>query len=105
MKIVEVTRDHILFDNGNKITYDHYQDWCEYNYADFAQLDDLARGHNYNEDLKFEFVKYTGFRFGDDSFMAFVPCYSQQNGYYSSYIDIYYNDREVCSGLCEEDFD
>ena len=38
MKIEEVTEDHILFDNGNKIEYGHDQDCCEWKYACFKIL-------------------------------------------------------------------
>ena len=91
MKIVEVTPEHIKFDTGFTITYDHDQDCCEDNYADFEQLDDIARSYKFDEDLVFEAVPESGFRFGDKRAMFFVPCYSDQNGYYSSEISIYYN--------------
>lgn len=32
--------------------------------------------------------------------MVFVPCYSEQNGYYSSDVDIYYNDKKVLNVDC-----
>lgn len=35
MKIKKVTEDFIEFDNGSKITFDHIQECCENNYADF----------------------------------------------------------------------
>lgn len=35
MKIIMVSEKALGFDNGNKITYDHDQDCCEFNYADF----------------------------------------------------------------------
>ena len=102
MKIIEITSEHIKFDNGKTITYDHEQDCCEWNYADFEQLDDIARAHDYDEQtLRFEFVGNHGFRFGDNRQMFFVPCYSEQNGYYTTNIDIYYNSNRVCGGSCE----
>lgn len=42
MKIKQVTEVDITFDNGNRIYFDHEQDCCEHNYADFKQIDDLA---------------------------------------------------------------
>jgi hypothetical protein len=36
--------------------------------------------------------------------MFFVPCYSSQNGYYSSDIDVYLNGVLQCSLDCEENF-
>lgn len=99
MRIIEVNEEAIIFDNGNTITFDHCPDCCEWNYADFEQLDDIARNYQYDETkMRFEFVEESGFRFGDNRQMFFVPCYSEQNGYYSSDIQIYYNGREVCSG-------
>ena len=43
MKILKITESSIEFDNGKEITFDHDQDCCEFNYADFEQLDSLAR--------------------------------------------------------------
>ena len=93
MKIKEVNTNYILFDNGSRITFDHEQDCCETNYADFEQL----------EDLIFEVVPENGFRFGSKGTpMFFIPCYSDQNGYYSSDIDIFYDGRHVFNVDCEE---
>ena len=94
MKIRYVTDDHILFDNGNTITFDHDQDCCENNYADFMQLDDEARAYDYDEkNMRFEAVEGSGFRFGDNRRMFFVPCYSDQDGYYSDKIEIHYKTK------------
>jgi hypothetical protein len=96
MKIAEINNHHILFDNGNKITFTHYQDCCEHNYADFEQLDDLARNAKFDSRLDFEAINNCGFRFGNKpNNMHFVPCYSEQNGYYTREIDIYYNGNQV----------
>lgn len=93
MRIKEITDERITFDNGNYIGYDHEQDCCECNYADFDYLRDEAGIMNYDfpEELVFEIVSDSGFRFGSAYRRFFVPCYSYQNGYYSSDIDIYYN--------------
>lgn len=91
MKIKEITSEYIKFDNGEEITFFHGQDCCEDNYADFEQLDDIARVAEFSTPLKFEKVDNAGFRFGDENKMFFVPCYSDQNGYYSSDLQIYYN--------------
>ena len=42
MKIKKVTEEVIVFDNGTVITYDHCQDCCEDNYADFKQIEPEA---------------------------------------------------------------
>lgn len=103
MKIISVTEDMIMFDNGDTISFNHCQDCCELNYADFKQLDDIARGTDFATPLDFESVEEAGFRFGNKpNKMFFVPCYSDQNGYYSSDIDIYYNEKPVLNFLCEE---
>lgn len=100
MRIDLVNEEGIEFDNGNKIRYQHEQDCCENNYADFEQLEESALGVEFNEDLTFEEVPWAGFRFGSvGTPMFFVPCYSEQNGYYSSSITIIY-DRLVLWADC-----
>ena len=90
-RIASITEEAIVFSNGQSITFDHCQDCCENNFADFQQLDDLARAYKFQLPLKFEAVDGCGFRFGDNRRMFFVPCYSEQNGYYTCEIDIYYS--------------
>ena len=102
MRIKEVTDEHILFDNGDEITYDHEQECCEYNFADFKQLDSIARGYNYKGPLIFEALDKEGFLFGDNNRLFFVPCYSEQNGYYTCHIDIYLNKNKVLGFDAEE---
>ena len=95
MFIIRIDSDSIEFDNGTEITFDHKQDCCEHNYADFTQLERLALNEEFQEELDFEWV-CGGFRFGNllDT-MFFVPCYSEQNGYYSDDVDIYYDNELV----------
>lgn len=97
MRISKVTSNAIIFDNGNEITFNHLQDCCEQNYADFNQIEEMAFNYDFDEDLQFESVKRAGFRFGNRNrnMMFFIPCYSEQNGYYSSDIQIYYNGMEM----------
>ena len=107
-RIKEITEDKfgeqmVIFTNGDVLSYDHEQDCCEHNYADFAQLDDLARNYQFIGPLEFEIVDGSGFRFGDSRRTFFVPCYSEQNGYYSSYLEIYLNNKRVAGLTCEED--
>ena len=94
MKILKVTEEEIIFRNGNTISFDHEQDCCEYNYADFKQLEPEAFEYDFDEDLKFEACNY-GFRFGDNGRMFYIPCYSLQNGYYTDEVDIYYKNNRV----------
>ena len=103
MKILEVTDLRITFDNGSEITFDHVQDFCEYNYAAFKQIEERALEIEFDEKLIFEAVEGCGFRFGSEGTeMFFIPCYSDQNGYYSSDIDILYNNKKVLNFECEE---
>ena len=105
-KIKEVTEEHILFTDGTEITFCHEYDCCEENYADFNQLDDIARNIAFDtEHLVFEAVENAGFRFGNAGKMFFVPCYSEQNGFYTAEIDIYCNDEWVLRFDCEEIID
>ena len=101
MRIKEITNEYIAFDDGSLMTYHHYQDCCEYNYADFSYIREEPGIYifDFDKDLIFEPVDGSGFRFGSGKFMVFVPCYSDQNGYYSSDIDIYFRGEPVLSSL------
>ena len=68
MKIKEINEEQILFDNGFKIEYDHF------NYADFKQIEPMALNYEFDEDLLFEKVEDSGFRFGNkNGLMFFYP--------------------------------
>ena len=96
MKIKSIDDSAITFDNGMDITFDHVVDCREYNYAAFEE------NFEFTENLIFEAVPDSGFRFGNSpQNMVFVPCYSEQNGYYSSDVDIYYNDKRVLNVSCD----
>lgn len=56
MKIKKVTEEAIVFDNETVITYDHCQDCCEDNYADFKQIEPEALDYDFETELKFEAV-------------------------------------------------
>lgn len=106
MRIKEVDTYMIVFDNGNTITFDHEQDCCENNFADFEQIEETALYHEFDEEMVFEAIDGSGFRFGNkNGLMIFVPCYSDQNGYYTDEIDIYYNGERVLTFDCEERID
>ena len=104
MSIITLVNDEeILFSDGSKITFEHIKDCCEYNIADFSQLDDIARSTEFDtSNMIFEAVPDSGFRFGNPNKMFFVPCYSYQNGYYSDEIDILFNGNYVLCFDCEE---
>lgn len=100
-KISSVSDENIKFTDGSVISFDHWEDCCEENYADFRQLDDLALDYEFRGKMLFEAVEGSGFRFGDSRRKFYVPCYSMQNGYYSDEIDIYYNGKKVLSFSAE----
>ena len=102
-RIKEVTDGHILFYDGTEITYYHEQYCCEWNYADFQQLEEAAFSEDFDtNNLRYEFVAESGFRFGSNSMrMYFIPCYSEQNSFYGTDIEIYQNGELVLAGYCE----
>ncbi|MBR6789657.1 MAG: hypothetical protein IKM31_02175 [Oscillospiraceae bacterium] len=97
MTITEVTNEYITFSNGKRITFDHCPDCCENNFADFEQIDDIGRNAVYYEnELVFEAIESSGFRFGNrGGLLTFIPCYSCQNGYYTTELDVLYDDGLV----------
>ena len=95
---------YIEFDNLETIRFSHDQDCCEENYADFNQLDLEAYSYDFKQPLRFEGVPGAGFRFGDEERMFFVPCYSEQNGCYSTEIEILYNGNVVLNFDAEPRF-
>jgi hypothetical protein len=104
-KIIITEQEHLEFTDGTTITSYHEPDCCEYNYADFEQVDDIARNYDFDTSkLRFEKVDGQGFRFGDDKQMFFVPCYSDQNGWYSDRVDIYLNNDFVFELQCSDDY-
>lgn len=91
MKIVVANTEgqYIYFDNGYTLSADHEPDCCECNYADFDQINDLARAYDFDvNSIQINKFEGSGFTFGDGYRQFFVPCYSEQNGYYSDDIDI-----------------
>lgn len=97
MKITSYKENFIKFSNGGSIECYHEPNCCEYNWADF----DAAFNKS---DLNIEFDYFTvrpkdrGILvilhncshkvFGTYDKKVWVPCYSEQNGYYSFGIDI-----------------
>lgn len=93
MKIVRVDYYGICFDNGDAIRDEHYADCCERNYADYKQIEPEALDTEFEYPIKLQVCEY-GFRFGNlNGKMFFVPCYSEQNGYYSRMIDVIYSNK------------
>ena len=93
MKVKSIDDYGIYFDNGDSIGWYHYQDCCETNWPDFRQLKDTGIfNEKFTTPLIFEKCTY-GFRFGNEGKMYYVPCYTDQNGYYSNEVEIQYFDH------------
>lgn len=61
---------------------------------------------DFEEELIFEAVENCGFRFGSKNTpMLFIPCYSEQNVFYSTNIEIFYNNEKVLCSDREEVFE
>lgn len=102
MKIKVIENERIVFDNGYKLEYYHKQDCCEQVYADFEVLEtynvSIKTGKSINikeidfrenlsklvegvEGLGFNMISKIGEKF-------FIPCYNDQNGYYSNELEL-----------------
>ena len=102
MKIKEIKEDGIIFDNGYELEYYHEQDCCEHVYADFDILSNYnlstktgktinIKEIDFKEELEelIEGIQEQGFNMIskiEEKF--FVPCYNEQNGYYSSELEL-----------------
>ena len=85
MKILKIGEDFIEFNNGTILNYYHNQDCCENVYADFESIKDTsAMSHDFKDQVNIEKVEGSGFRIEG----YFIPCYNEQNGYYSSELDL-----------------
>lgn len=83
IKLTKAESGRLEFENGAIVVTDyHSQDCCENVYADFTQLADKI-GQEF-VDYHIDPVPGAGFRIGGE----FVPCYNEQNGYYSSNLSI-----------------
>lgn len=110
MKIKEIKENSIIFDNGYELEAYHERDCCEEVYSDFDILTtynvSTITGKTINiKDIDFEEtlnklvkgIEGQGFnlisKIGEN---FFVPCYNEQNGYYSSNLTlILYKDKET----------
>lgn len=99
MKIVKIYGDScpfnpcgqggIEFSDGSVLVDLHEQDCCESVYADFSNLDSDVMSYNFKGAIRLEKAR-EGFKFGDGRRWFFVPCYNEQNGYYSDNLSIAY---------------
>lgn len=110
MKIANINKYRILFDNGDSLSSTHVSDSCEYNYADFSLIEylgdsclrsiyDLDFDEN-NLNISVSNNTKKGFTLSDkENNTLFVYCKSIQ--YFSDYIENLYTCTELiyCSGM------
>lgn len=117
IKLTKFDDEMVYFSDGSTISYSHDQECCECNYADFSVLE------NYKNLLDKEWDDFTVGPIDGTGIMLtlighnefgipitpgiLIPCYSEQNGYYSANLDISVN-RPDGRGYnvtleCEED--
>lgn len=104
MKIKKITEEEIIFDNNYRLYYDHEQDCCEINWADFEMLKSYNLSTQtgkaisiYEEDFATTLTELFYKGVTDAGFMIksktgnnfFIPCYSDQNGYYTTQLILY----------------
>jgi hypothetical protein len=109
MKIIKYEENLIEFDNGCIIEFEHVDECCEHVYADCEYLS------NYNilphtgetikigdidfpEDIENNIIKVEGEGVklkAKDGSVWFIPCYDEQNGYYSSDLSIRVNNKYI----------
>lgn len=95
MKVIESEEGYLKFDNGLILESDHDQRCCEINYLDFEQL---PVGTELPTMTAKEFAE--AIKIGDDGFSIkdihgipkWVQARSEQNGYYSSGVDLIIRD-------------
>lgn len=66
-------------------------------------MDDIAKEATFvGKSIDFEEIPGYGFKFGNKPYnMHFVPCYSEQNGYYSSDVEILLNGYPILTVVCD----
>lgn len=101
IQITTITEEEVIFSNGFVLSFNHYPDCCEWNYADFSVLRQNREVHKPFQWLTIEIYDENGFRLNG----IFIPCYSKQSGYYSADLDIIFkneNEETIFSSNIEE---
>ena len=117
MKIVEIDWDclhdqYIKFDNGEELSYYHDQECCEDVYADFKGMQVMgvqpenfvyAYELDFFENVLDSIVPIDGLGFylvSKQGICILVPCYNDQNGYYSSDLTLCYKGKKMDISEC-----
>jgi len=88
LKVVKITEDEIIFDNGLSLSSDHRQDCCESHYLWFKDLT-LSEFEGMEFDLSNDdfFEKIEGYGIAlkpTNNFPVRIAGYGSNNGYYST---------------------
>ena len=98
--LISISSVALTFSDGSEITFDNPQECCEWNYADFEQIEDTI-GTVYKGNMRFEKCD-KGFRFGTTpDNMTFVPYHSEQGGTIAGEVDIFWNGKLMLKALGE----
>lgn len=105
VRVVEIADDWIMFDNGIKIRHYHDQDCCENVYADWPALRITDIMQKVFKEIVIKGVPEIGILING----YLVPCYNEQNGYYSDELELIIeraagvSDRVDVSGFVKDD--
>lgn len=87
-KVKSIGTEAIEFENGYSLRHTYEPDCCEYNYADFTSLKDTVF-----EDMEYSDIVLEEASYGVLVNGHMINCYSDQNGYYSSVVEVYLADE------------
>ncbi len=102
MKIEKIVDGIVLFDNGTRMFSEHESECCEHHWAEFSQLNlynlnpktgdvisitDLDFPERIEDNI--QLIEGEGFNLvASDGSKYFVPCYGENNGYYSTNLEL-----------------
>ena len=106
MTVKEIKEEGIEFDNGFLLTHDHWQDCCEYVYADWKNMQVLTNVFENSFDISslefdetkklkeyIEVKESIGFTIeSNNGIKLLVRCYDVQNGFYSNNLTLQLKD-------------
>ena len=102
MKIIKWDSKNIYFSDGSFIFCSHFAEGCEHNYADLGVLSDFYHGEEFTkvfikaeeEGFFLQLCDSLYFKQSGKTMKIWIPCFSNQNGYYSTELTVYYCDED-----------